>query len=225
MPSACAAGHRVPHSSSSSTDHGVRREPEKPDNFGCLGAPSTYHGVAIFDQLLQLRPVLDDPGTGAVDDLQAMLLGSPHSVGAGNRRGADDQPLRRDRPRRRCLGCPDPGGRAAHLLFLARLAAVARQRRLPWPCRSPRARCTLALRCGTSSTITAHSAPGALKTRQVARLGVTWQRWWMDCRCLSLGCWAGARRMRPRSTSFLDSTLAPWGNNVRQAEGAGRHGW
>ena len=83
-----ARDHRVPFLFVVDDD-GVRREPEKPDNLGMLRCPEQDDGVAVFDQLDELALLLDDPGTGAVDDLQAALLGSLHDVGP-DAVGADD---------------------------------------------------------------------------------------------------------------------------------------
>ena len=57
-------------------DDRVGREPEQPDHLGVVGRAQEHDRVALIDELLQLALLLDDPRAGAVDDLQAALLGA-----------------------------------------------------------------------------------------------------------------------------------------------------
>ena len=51
--------------------------------------PEQDDRVALLDELGQLALLLDDPGAGAVDDLEAAFVGALHDVGA-HAVGADD---------------------------------------------------------------------------------------------------------------------------------------
>ena len=52
-------------------DDGVGREAEQADDLGVLGRAEQDDRVALLDELAQLALLLDDPGAGAVDDLEA----------------------------------------------------------------------------------------------------------------------------------------------------------
>ena len=82
-------GMAASHSSSSSTTIASGAKPRRPTTSGCLGVPEQDDRVAVLDELDQLALLLDDPGAGAVDDLEAALLGPLHDVGA-DAVGADD---------------------------------------------------------------------------------------------------------------------------------------
>ena len=136
-------------------DDGVGREPEQPDDLGMLRRPEQHDGVAILDELDELALLLDDPGTRAVDDLEAALLGALHHVRA-DAVGADDDGgavidlvERIHGPDAEVLEVADDA------LVVDDLAQGVRRpcprRRLPSPCRSPRARrnrIPSASRCG-----------------------------------------------------------------------------
>ena len=64
-------------------------KPSRPTTSGCFGRPEQDDRVAVLDELDQLALLLDDPGAGAVDDLEAALLGAVHDVRA-DAVGADD---------------------------------------------------------------------------------------------------------------------------------------
>ena len=70
-------------------DDRVRREAEQPDDLGVLGRAEQDDRVAVLDELDQLALLLDDPRAGAVDDLEAALLGAFHDV-RPDAVGADD---------------------------------------------------------------------------------------------------------------------------------------
>ena len=82
-------GIAASHSSSSSTTIASGREAEQPDDLGVLGRAEQDDRVALLDELGQLALLLDDPGAGAVDDLEAALLGALHDV-RPDAVGADD---------------------------------------------------------------------------------------------------------------------------------------
>ena len=63
-------------------DDRVRREAEHPDHLGVLGGPEEHDRVALLDELGQLAVLLDDPGAGAVDDLETARFGTLHDVRA-----------------------------------------------------------------------------------------------------------------------------------------------
>ncbi len=69
-------------------DDRVRREPQEADHLGMLGRAEEHDRVALLDELHDLLLLLDDPGAGAVDDLEAAGRGAVHHVGA-NAVGAD----------------------------------------------------------------------------------------------------------------------------------------
>ena len=69
-------GMAASHSSSSSTTMASGAKPRRPTTSGCLGVPEQDDRVAILDELDQLALLLDDPRAGAVDDLEAALLGA-----------------------------------------------------------------------------------------------------------------------------------------------------
>ena len=52
-------------------DDRVRGEAEEPDDLGVLRRAEQDDRVALLDELAQLPLLLDDPGAGAVDDLEA----------------------------------------------------------------------------------------------------------------------------------------------------------
>ena len=54
-----------------------------------LGRAEEHDRVALLDELGELALLLDDPGAGAVDDLEAARLGALHDVRA-DAVGADD---------------------------------------------------------------------------------------------------------------------------------------
>ena len=82
-------GMAASHSSSSSTTIASGAKPSRPTTSGCLGVPEQDDRVALLDELRQLALLLDDPGAGAVDDLEAARLGALHDVRA-DAVGADD---------------------------------------------------------------------------------------------------------------------------------------
>ena len=111
--------------------------------------------VAVLDELDQLALLLDDPRAGAVDDLEAALLGALHDVGP-DAVGADDDRravvdvVERSRP----SGCRGPGGRGRRPRCGRPgrgYASPCRRPTPPSPCRSPRerrSRSRCASRCG-----------------------------------------------------------------------------
>ena len=70
-------------------DDRVGCEAEEPDHLGVLGRAEQDDRVAVLDELDQLALLLDDPRAGAVDDLEAALLGAFHDV-RPDAVGADD---------------------------------------------------------------------------------------------------------------------------------------
>ena len=54
-------------------DDRVRREAEHPDDLGVVRRAEQDDRVALVDEPRQLLVLLDDPGAGAVDDLEAAL--------------------------------------------------------------------------------------------------------------------------------------------------------
>ena len=76
-------------SSSSSTTIASGREAEQADDLGMARRPEQDDRVALFDELLDLALLLDHPRAGAVDDVQAAILGSAQHVGP-DAVGADD---------------------------------------------------------------------------------------------------------------------------------------
>ena len=71
-------------------DHdGVGGETEHADDLGVLGRAEEHDRVPLLDQLDELAMLLDDPGAGAVDDLETARLGPLHHVRA-DAVGADD---------------------------------------------------------------------------------------------------------------------------------------
>ena len=78
-----------------------------------LGRPEQDDGVALLDEAAQLPLLLDHPGAGAVDDLEAAGVGAlhdlgPDAVGADDHGGAVVDVVERvDR-----LDAAAPGGRA-----------------------------------------------------------------------------------------------------------------
>ena len=66
-------------------DDRVGREAEQADDLGVLRRAEQDDRVAVLDELDELALLLDDPGAGAVDDLEAALLGALHDVRAGRR--------------------------------------------------------------------------------------------------------------------------------------------
>ena len=70
-------------------DDGVGGEAEQPDHLGVFGRAHQDDRVAVLDELLELLLLLDDPGAGAVDDLEAARVGAGHDVRA-DAVGADD---------------------------------------------------------------------------------------------------------------------------------------
>ena len=82
-------GMAASHSSSSSTTIASGAKPRSPTTSGCLGVPEQDDRVAVLDELDQLALLLDDPRAGAVDDLEAALLGAFHDV-RPDAVGADD---------------------------------------------------------------------------------------------------------------------------------------
>ena len=136
-------------------DDRVRREPEHPDDLGVLRRAEQDDRVALLDEPGQLAVLLDDPRAGAVDDLEAALLGALHDVRA-DAVGADDDGRavvdvveRLDRLDAQVAGgrarpprCGRPG---------RGYASPCRRPTLPSPCRSPRerrSRTRCASRCG-----------------------------------------------------------------------------
>ncbi len=63
-------------------DDRIRREAEHADDLGVLGGTEQDDRVALLDELRQLAVLLDDPGAGAVDDLEAARVGPIHDVRA-----------------------------------------------------------------------------------------------------------------------------------------------
>ena len=131
-------------SSSSSTTIASGAKPEQADDLGVLRRAEQDDRVALLDELCELALLLDDPGAGAVDDLEAARLGALHHLGL-DAVGADDDGravidvvervdgLDAERPggrgsRPRC-GRPGRG-----------CASACRPPPTPWPCRSPRGR-------------------------------------------------------------------------------------
>ena len=82
-------GMAASHSSSSSTTIASGAKPSRPTTSGCFGRAEQDDGVAVLDEPDELALLLDDPGAGAVDDLEAALLGALHDVRA-DAVGADD---------------------------------------------------------------------------------------------------------------------------------------
>ena len=70
-------------------DDRVGREAEQADDLGVLRRAEEDDRVALLDELLELALLLDDPGAGAVDDLEAAGLGALHDLGL-DAVGADD---------------------------------------------------------------------------------------------------------------------------------------
>ena len=66
-------GMAVSHSSSSSTTIASGAKPSMPDDLGVLGGPEQDDRVALLDETGQLAMLLDHPGAGPVDDLEAAL--------------------------------------------------------------------------------------------------------------------------------------------------------
>ena len=75
-------GMAASHSSSSSTTIASGAKPSMPDDLGVLGGPEEDDRVALLDELGQLAVLLDDPGAGAVDDLETARFGTLHDVRA-----------------------------------------------------------------------------------------------------------------------------------------------
>ena len=63
-------------------DDRIGREAEHADDLGVVRRAEQHDRVALVDELRQLLVLLDDPGAGAVDDLEAALVGPIHHVGA-----------------------------------------------------------------------------------------------------------------------------------------------
>ena len=125
-------------------DDRVRGEAEQADDLRVLRRPEQHDRVALLDELHDLLLLLDHPGAGAVDDLEAALAGAlhhvrPDAVGADDdRRAAVDVVERVDGLDAERLEVPD---HALVVHDLARAcASPCRRRWPPWPCRSPRAR-------------------------------------------------------------------------------------
>ena len=70
-------------------DDRVGREAQQADDLGVLRGAEQDDRVALLDELLELALLLDDPGAGAVDDLEAALLGALEDLGL-DAVGADD---------------------------------------------------------------------------------------------------------------------------------------
>ena len=70
-------------------DDRVGREAEQADDLGVLRGAEQDDRVAVLDEPDQLALLLDHPGAGAVDDLEAALLGALHDV-RPDAVGADD---------------------------------------------------------------------------------------------------------------------------------------
>ena len=70
-------------------DDRVGREAEQADDLGVLRRAEQDDRVALLDELDELALLLDDPGAGAVDDLEAARLGALHDLGP-DAVGADD---------------------------------------------------------------------------------------------------------------------------------------
>ena len=86
-------GISASHSSSSSTTIASGAKPEQADDLGVLRRAEQDDRVALLDELDELLLLLDHPGAGAVDDLEAARLGAlhdvrPDAVGADDDRGA-----------------------------------------------------------------------------------------------------------------------------------------
>ena len=136
-------------------DDRVGREAEQADDLGVLRRAEQDDGVALLDELAQLALLLDDPGAGAVDDLEAALLGALHDVRA-DAVGADDDGRAVVDVVERCRrsGCRAPGGRGRRPRCGRPgrgCASPCRRPTPPSPCRSPRARRSrsrCASRCG-----------------------------------------------------------------------------
>ena len=62
-------------------DDRVGREAEHADDLGVVRGAEQDDRVALVDEPGQLLVLLDDPGAGAVDDLEAALVGALHDVG------------------------------------------------------------------------------------------------------------------------------------------------
>ena len=125
-------------------DDRVRREAEQADDLGVLGRAEQDDRVAVLDQPAQLALLLDHPGAGAVDDLEAALLGALHDVGADAVRADDDRRAVVDVVERvDGLDARGPGGRGRRPRCGRPgrgYASSCRRPRPPWPCRSPRER-------------------------------------------------------------------------------------
>ena len=72
-------------------DDGVRGEAQQADDLGMVGRAQEHDRVALVDELLQLLLLLDHPGAGAVDDLQAARLGTGHDLRRHAMRADDDR--------------------------------------------------------------------------------------------------------------------------------------
>ena len=83
-------GIAASHSSSSSTTIASGAKPRMPDDLGVLGRAEQDDRVALLDELGQLAVLLDDPGAGAVDDLEPALLGAFHDIRPDAVRADDD---------------------------------------------------------------------------------------------------------------------------------------
>ena len=70
-------------------DDRIGREAEEADDLGVVRGPEQDDRVALVDELEELLLLLDDPGAGPVDDLEAAGVGPLHDVGP-DAVGADD---------------------------------------------------------------------------------------------------------------------------------------
>ena len=61
-------------------DDRVGREAEHADDLGVVRGAEEDDRVALVDELHELAVLLDDPGAGAIDDLEAALVGALHHV-------------------------------------------------------------------------------------------------------------------------------------------------
>ena len=136
-------------------DDRIGCEAEQADDLGVLRRPEQDDRVALLDEPAQFALLLDDPGAGAIDDLEAALVGAlqdvrPDAVGPDDDRGAvvhviellDGLDARAPAVRGRRPRCGRPG---------RGYGWTCRRPRPPWPCRSLRGRrnrTPSAWRCG-----------------------------------------------------------------------------
>ena len=84
-------GTLASHSSSSSTTIASGAKPEQADDLRVVRGAEQDDRVALVDELQELPLLLDDPGAGAVDDLEAALVRPLHDVRSDAVRADDDR--------------------------------------------------------------------------------------------------------------------------------------